>query len=273
MLTLSTSSNRCAAAAPTARRRAGPAPPLRVTPLASSAPRRAAAAASALSHSSRLRPAAATADVAARLAASLSSAEESEDVMLVADVLAEARVSGVSLPPDSVEAGIRALANGGQFKRAADLFATLPWASPSPSSSSSSPLPHPSTVLALFAAAVQAPLGAGEPDATARADAARRVLDALREAVVASSAAADAEEEACPSPLLDLSPAFNRVVRAYARCPSGARLDAALALLGEMVADDGVAVDNSTFGSLAASCIEAGRAELAEEVLDLRDYF
>jgi len=184
--------------------------------------------------------------------------------MLVAECLAEARVAGVSLPPESIEAGCRALANGGQFKRASDLFQTLPWAS---SSSSPDLLPHPSTVRALFAAAVQAPLGPGEPDATARADAARAVLDALREAVSAAGTGADSE-----SPL-DLSPAFNRVVRAYARCAGGARLDVALALLSEMVADDAVAVDGSTFGALAASCIEAGRAELAEEVLDLRDYF
>lgn len=207
------------------------------------------------------------ADATARLAASLSSAEEADDVMLVADVLAEARVSGVALPPDSVEAGVRALANGGQFKRAAALFSELPWAASSSDSSSSSPLPHPSTVHALFLAAVQAPLAASE-DAAQRADGARQVLDALAKAAALASASASSP----PSPSLDLSPAFNRVVRAYARCPGGARLDAALHLLNAMVADDGITVDASTFGALAAACIDAGRAELAEEVLDARDY-
>jgi hypothetical protein len=198
------------------------------------------------------------ADITARLAASLSSAEETEDVMLVADVLAEARVSGLSLPPASVEAGVRALANGGQFKRAAALFSELPWAS-----ASSTPLPDQSTVHALFLAAVQAPLAATE-DAAQRADGARAVLDALVKAAAACDASATTS--------LDLSPAFNRVVRAYARVPGGERLDVALALLSEMVSDERVAVDSSTFGALAAACIDAGRAELAEEVLDYRDY-
>jgi len=201
-----------------------------------------------------------------RLAASLATAEACDDPMLVADVLAEARVSGVALPPRALEAGVRALANGGQFRRAAALMGELfpltagaagvsgPPASP-PS------LPEPSTVRAFFLASVQAPLAASE-DAAQRADAARAVLDAL---VVATDAAADGRDHRS-----DLSHAYNRVVRTYARCPE--RLVAALELLGRMVADEALECDASTFGAVAAACVDAGRAELAEEVLDMRDY-
>jgi hypothetical protein len=251
-------------------------PPALLPPLHNTARRRAAACAPCASppHRRRRAPAppaaAATEQAAARLSASLIAAEAGDDVMLVADVLAEARVSGVALPPTAVEAGVRALANGGQWARAAALFRELPWAAQREPQAA---LPQASTVHALFLAAVQAPLGAGE-DAERRADGARDVLDALARACGESGAASGAP--------LDLSPAFNRVVRAYARCPGGTRLDAAMALLSEMVAaaaeaeedEQGgrIAVDGSTFGSLAAACIDAGRPELAEEVLDCRDY-
>jgi hypothetical protein len=238
---------------------AGPAPAVArapaTAPTAATTRQRAPLSVVLRSHAPSAAAASAEAD---RLAASLATAEESDDVMLVADVLAEARVSGVVLPAHSLEAGVRALANGGQFKRAAALLRELPWATSS--STSAPPLPHPSTVHALFLASVQAPLAASE-DACQRADAARAVLDAL------AAAAAGGQQEGH-----DLSHAYNRVVRAYARVPGGGRLDAALELLGAMCSDDRVSCDASTFGALAAACIDAGRAELAEEVLDMRDY-
>ena len=54
-------------------------------------------------------------------------------------------------------------------------------------------------------------------------------------------------------------------------CGRGGELDAGLELLGRL-REGGLAVDDGTYSALSLACLGAGRAELATELLEERDY-
>ncbi|GBF97943.1 hypothetical protein Rsub_10616 [Raphidocelis subcapitata] len=168
---------------------------------------------------------------------SLLAAERDGDVLRVMEVVTEARVMKLELPPAALEAGIRTFAEGGQWQRAVDMLEAL---------AAAGRRAELSTSEAVFRALA----GGGQ---------AERAL-ALYEALEAGGGGVS-------------GPVLNLVVRT---CAAGGQLERALQLLEGMVLSSSDSeeegVEAITFTAVAGECLKQGLGSKAEEVLDWRDY-
>lgn len=175
--------------------------------------------------------------------AALHAAASADDWVTCVDLATEVRVLRLALPPGPLGAAARAVADcGGPWTKAVDLLAAAAAAPPADA--------HPLECLpfvAVFSQLAREKQGA----------AARDLLDTLT--------AAGAFDGRPPA---TRGAALNAAARA---CGRGGELDAGLELLGRL-REGGLAVDDGTYSALSLACLGAGRAELATELLEERDY-
>ncbi|KAG2482925.1 hypothetical protein HYH03_018203 [Edaphochlamys debaryana] len=164
----------------------------------------------------------------------LRESSDSEDWPSTLELLTELKVLKLNLEPAALEPAIVSFARGGQWKRAEGLFRELQAAGHAPAGETTTAL------VAGLAAAEQGQRAAALLDETAAAGGGMGAL----------------------------GPAYNVVVRALAR---QGQLDESYALITRLMKAD-VVVDGVTFTSVATCCMNAERTDLAEELLEMRDY-
>ncbi|KXZ45326.1 hypothetical protein GPECTOR_56g423 [Gonium pectorale] len=157
-----------------------------------------------------------------------------EDWTKTLELVTEINILRVEVEPRALEYAVVSFARGGQWKRAEDLYRQLQSRGHAPSAETTTQL-------------VAGLAGSQQGDRAA--------------ALLAEVAAATSE-------LAALSPAYNLVVRALAR---QGQLDASYEMLSRLVREE-ARVEASTFTCVATCAMNAERTELAEEVLEMRDY-
>ncbi|GIL87343.1 hypothetical protein Vretifemale_15417, partial [Volvox reticuliferus] len=155
-----------------------------------------------------------------------------DDWTTTLELIAEINVLRLDVDPRALENAVISLARGGQWQRAENLYRRLQSRGHSPTSD---------TTTALVACLASNQQG-------------QRAVSLLGELVSGD-----------PS---SLSPAYNLVVRALAR---QGHLDDAYDILIRMLKME-APVEGSTFTCVAACCMGVGRTDLADEVLEMRDY-
>ncbi|GFR39913.1 hypothetical protein Agub_g419 [Astrephomene gubernaculifera] len=150
------------------------------------------------------------------------------------ELVTEVNILRINVEPQALECAVVSFARGGQWQRAENLYLQL---------KAQGHVPGSDTLTALVAGLAGSQQG----------DRAAAILDEVSE---------------LQGDTRSLAPAYNLVTRALAR---QGQLDASYQLLTRMMRSE-VPVEGSTFTCLASCCMGAERTQLAEEVLEMRDY-
>eukprot|EP00199_Chlamydomonas_sp_CCMP681_P006036 CAMPEP_0119104656 /NCGR_PEP_ID=MMETSP1180-20130426/2814_1 /TAXON_ID=3052 ORGANISM="Chlamydomonas cf sp, Strain CCMP681" /NCGR_SAMPLE_ID=MMETSP1180 /ASSEMBLY_ACC=CAM_ASM_000741 /LENGTH=221 /DNA_ID=CAMNT_0007089475 /DNA_START=21 /DNA_END=686 /DNA_ORIENTATION=- len=176
------------------------------------------------------------------VAADIQAAEASGDWLTAFERITEARITQLQLSQESLEAGVRTLAKGGQWQRSVDMLTRL-------LDEGLAPTILQPTITTVFMALSQAQQGAQ----------AESLLLVLSQSGVEPSL---------------LGPAGNISMRCGARAPGGAVL--AYHKLELLVTNAGKAdqlqVDLDTFSAVSYELMKQGEEDKAEEVLEWRDF-